>query len=319
MKKLNLILFIVSFILIPIGLMFRIEQWPYGSLFFTLGLLGLFIYYTVKTIKDFLTKRNDKLNIVLQIFIVLMSLTLFTRYLYHRLGDYPGLLIVPLFIFISVIYLTKRKLRDYKLSMISILYLILSIPLFGLEFHKSPRQYIPKEWYNKYDVSSGVQVSLPYEFRYYETEQLSINAFELRNNGRYFEAIIVYKEARKLEPRNPILLFDLSETYARINDLVTAIALLDTAILVDDTYAGFYNNRGLLYYKLKENDKATIDYKKAIQIDSTQYIFYANLALVYYYDGLYEESCESIKKAVKLGFNVNDNKELKLMRDKYCE
>jgi len=318
MKMIKNIVFVITTLLIPIGFIFRLFDIPGGSFFMALGFFGFFVYYTIKTIKNF-KSEIPRTIFLLQIMIVLMSFSLFTRYLYHIFGDYPSLIIVPLFIFTSLIYLIKEKAKVAKLTTVSLLYILLTIPLFGLDFHKSPRHYIPKSLYDRYGDTQGVTVTLPYSFRYSETEQLSIKAFDLRNKRQYFEAILIYKQARNIEPENPRLLFDLSETYARINDLETAITLLDTAIMIDNKYAGFYNNRGLLYYKLKENDKAILDYQKAIELDSTQFTFYSNLALVYYHEDLFDISCQQLEKAESLGLNINDYKELKRIKKRHCE
>lgn len=318
MKMIKNIVFVITTLLIPIGIVFRLFDIPGGNIFLAMGFFGFFIYYLIKIVKD-LKRTIPKTIFALHIMTVLMSFSLFTRYLYHIFGDYPSLIIVPLFVFASLIYLFMEKEKQVKLTAVSIIYLLLTIPLFGFNFHKSPRQYIPKSWYDRYGDTKGVPVTLPYNFKYSETEQLSIKAFDLRKNKQYFESISIYKQARDLEPKNPKLLFDLSETYARINDLETAIALLDTAIMVDNTYSGFYNNRGLLYYKLKENKKAISDYQKAIELDSTQSTFYSNLAMVYYYEDLFDMSCQQIEKAESLGLNIDNYKELKRIKKRYCE
>jgi tetratricopeptide (TPR) repeat protein len=319
MKIIIKILFYIAIGLIPIGIIIRLHHWPEGTIIFILGLLVLLIFFIVQTIKDLILKRNKKINIILQFFIILMSVIIFSKYLYFSFGDYPGLLIIPLFIIMSLIYLFKGKTRCSKLTVASITYLILTFSFFGIDFDGEPRQYIPKDWYNKLDVSSIVYVILPYEFKYYETEQLNIKAFELRKTKHYYEAKIVYEEARKLEPKNLRLLFDLSDIYAKINNLEKAITLLDSAIMIDSSFAGFYNNRGLLFYKLKENDKAISDYLKAIHLDSTQSIFHANLALVYYQNNLNDKSCKSIKKAKSLGFDIMKSKELIRIKKKICK
>ena len=318
MEKVKINLFYFSVGLVPIGLFFRTQDWVGGNSFFTLGILGLFIFYIAKTIKNFVKKRNDKLNMALQILIVFMSVTFFTKYLYHRFGDYPSLLIVPLFIIISLLYLFLEKSKDIKLTITSILYLLMSIPLFGFDFHKSPRQYIPQEWYNRFTVSSEVPYTLPYEFESKETEELSIKANDLRNSKHYYEAIQVYRQAIKIEPKNPRLFFDISDCYARNNNLESGITALDTAILIDCTNAGFYNNRGLIYYKLNENNKAIMDYQKAIQLDSTQSAFFANIALVYYFEKKFNNACASIQRAERLGFDFTNQAELKRIKMKSC-
>ena len=128
----------------------------------------------------------------------------------------------------------------------------------------------------------------------------------------------ILHEAHSIEPENPWLFFDLSEVYSRTNHLETAIALLDEAIKLDSTIAAFYNNRGLLHYKLKENDQAIADYMKAVQLAPAQPSLYANLALVYYHENRFELACEALENAEKLGFNVKTNKYLRIFKKRFC-
>lgn len=319
MKKNSVIFFYIIIGIFPMAMLLRIKEGPFESLLFALGFLGLLMYFSARTVKDLLLKRNNRFNILLQIFMVLMSVILFSKYLYHSFGDYPGLLIIPLFVTTSVMYLIKGKATDGKLTISVVTYLILLIPLFGLDFYGAPRQYIPQDWYDEYEEDKQVEVVMPYTYQFKETEELSIRAFELKKSNYLDSAILIYRQALKLEPRNPKLLFDMSDCYAEMNDLEMAIAILDTAILIDSSYIGFYNNRGLYHFKLKENDKAIVDFKKAILIDSTQYVSYTNIALAYYNKRMFEESCEAIKKAEKLGIEIDNFKELKRIKNKKCK
>jgi hypothetical protein len=317
MKILKKLLFVIALLATPIGVLLKMNLLS-GGLIVTLGLFGMFLYFTAKTIKDCMKKRNDISNIVFQICIVLTSVILFSKYQFFYFGDYPGLLIIPWFIFEVLRYFIKGKHKDIKLTSVSIIYLILVIPLFCFDFWKSPRRYIPQEWVNRFDVEGRVGIDLPYEYKYIETEQLSQKAYQLEKKGLYDEAINVYYEAYKIEPENPLLLFSLSEVYSVINQLETAIALLNAVIELDSTNAAFYNNRGLLHYKLKENEQAITDYTKAVQLDSTQSSFHANLALVYYHENKFELACQSIEYAEQLGFNVKASKYFRILKKRYC-
>ncbi len=318
MKKFISFLFYSTIVLFPIGILFKIQNIPGGNIAMTLGLLGILIYFIAKIIKDIIKKRIHWLNFSLQIIIVLMSLVLFSKYMYHNFADYPGLIIIPVFIIGSFLYFIKNKTKYTKLSVTTITYLLLTIPLFGIEFYNSPIHYIPKHWYTRYDDVISAPVSLPYSFKYQETEELSIKAFDLNKSKQYLEAITVYEEALLLEPENPILLFGLSESYTMINDLEKAIEILDKTILIDSTFPTFYNNRGLLYYKLGEFNNATKDFNKAIEVDSTNYMPFANLAFVYYHQSNFEESCKCIKKAEQLGLDIEDSNELKRIKKEIC-
>jgi len=323
MKKLKWILLLILFAMTIVGLIFRIHYWSGGEVLLTFGLFGTFIYFSTKTIKDIANKKNHRLNLLLKILIILMSLILFSKYLHHRFADYPGVFIIPFFVIVSLLYLFRAKYKEIKLSVTSVLFLILTIPLFGIDFpipfDKTPRNYIPNEWYNRFDVEEGETIKLPYEFEYKKTEQLSSKAFTQLNSDQYYDALLNFKKAIKLEPNNPTLLFGMSGCYASVNDLETAIEFLNKAIEIDDKNPAFYNNRGLIYYKLKNNEKAITDYKNAINLDSTNSIYYANLALVYYYEDSTDKACQMIKNAERLGFEINDKDILMTIKKRNCK
>ncbi|MBR8538353.1 tetratricopeptide repeat protein [Carboxylicivirga sediminis] len=309
MKSKRNLVFLISSILIPTGILLRVSGLNFGALSLVLGFLGFLIVFIIELITA--RKRNrTSIEIVMYVLIVLMSVSLFTRYLYYIFGDYPSLIIVPLFIVATLLYLATQKHKDPKLVSISLLYLVLTIPLFGLDFHKSPRQLFPQSWYNRLGDVDNINVTLPYQFQLQTAKELYNNASNAREHKDYFQAIIFYQKARNLEPYNPTILFDLAETYVRINELETGVALLDTAIMIDSTYAGFYNNRGLYYYKLNDYDKAISDYLKAIEIDSVGPTSYANLALVYYYKDMHNEARKALKQAESKGLIIKQSKEI---------
>jgi len=312
------ILFILTILLIPIGILLRLYDIIGGSILLTLGFLGLLIFYIKKTISGFQNKISKKI-IVLNIFLVLMSFCLFTKYLHHIFGDYPTLIILPIFIISAIVYLIIEREKQTKLTIVTLLYLILTIPLFGFEFNESPRHYIPQSWYDRYGEPKSYFKSIPFEFELPETKKLNDKGNNLKNQQLYSDAIKVYEEGRKLEPKNLSLLFELSEAHAKINELETAIALLDTAISINPNFPEFYNNRGLLYYKIKKHNEAIEDYKLGIKLDSTQYSFYANLAMVYYYQDSFDIACAKIKKAESLGLEITDFKLLREIKEVHCE
>lgn len=311
-------LFILAILIIPIGITLRLFDIVGGNILLTFGFLGLFIFCLKRTINAFQTRISTKI-IVLNILLALMSFCLFTKYLYHIFGDYPTLVILPLFIITSLIYLFTEQEKQTKLTVVTLLYLLLTIPLFGFEFNNSPMHYIPQSWYNRYGEPDTYITDLPFEFEYSRTEKLSTEALDLKKYELFDEAIEQYEEAKKIEPKNLHVLFNLSELYARSNELEIALTLLDTAISINDKRPEFYNNRGLIYYKLDENEKAIIDFKKGIELDSTITSFYANLATVYNNEKSYDIACEHIEKAISLGLNIKNYKHLKKIRAKRCE
>jgi tetratricopeptide (TPR) repeat protein len=296
MKIIKFLIFSVPIILALIGLICRILYLDWSNAFLFFGLFLISVYYTIKIINDII-KKSSLLIITQQASLILLSFVLISKYLDLKIADYPAFVIVPLFICCSVLSIKENGLSDKNIVITTIVYLLYLIPILGLNIGNSPRELIPSEWYNRYNVGEGVKVKIPYGFKYKETEELSKRAFDLRKSNNYYPAIAFYQNALKLEPKNPRLYFDQAECYARINELEIAICKLDTAISIDSTWAGFFNNRGLLYYKLGKPQKAINDYQKALSVDSTQLSIYANLALAFYDIKDIENSFEAIKKA----------------------
>ena len=162
---------------------------------------------------------------------------------------------------------------------------------------------------HKYKPPTSVTIKLPYTFKTEKAEQLSIMAFNLRKAKNYEEAINMYRQAIKVEPENPKLFFDLSECYTSTDRPEQAILLLDTAIILDKSCAAFYNNRGLIYWRLYKDQNAINDYKKAIQLDSTNWVFYSNIAMAYYSDKKIPEACKAFQMAKYLGLDMTNLKE----------
>jgi tetratricopeptide (TPR) repeat protein len=189
------------------------------------------------------------------------------------------------------------------------------IPLFAFTFTDSLGRYVPEWWFKRYSVDEGVTIKLPYGFKMEKTEKLSIQAFDLRDSGRYEEAITVYKKALELEPQNPKLYFDISECYALSNNLESAIASLEKAIEIDSSFAPFYNNRGLLYSQLGKNQQAVDDHKLAVKFDSTEGVYYGNLALALYDLKLTSGACENIRKAEALRLDISGSQKLKVIKN----
>jgi tetratricopeptide (TPR) repeat protein len=248
-----------------------------------------------------------------------MSVILFTRNLYWTFGDYPTLIVVPSFIICAVWYFLKSKKKELGLTVPTLFYALLCIPLFAFDFHGSPRKYFPDDWNDRLGEVTYEFVELPYEFRLPRVEALNDSAFSLKNIGRQEDAIQLYREAIELEPDNPKLYFGLSQSLARNNELESAIKALNMAIENDDTFSVFYSNRGLYYYKLKQAANAISDLETAIQLDSTTYWPYANLALVYAQINELEKACAFITLAEEKGMAINSEPEIKRIDEGYCK
>ena len=142
------ILYWFTFALLPISIIFQTLNWPGGAISMVLGLFGISIYYLLKSIRDFVKKNFTLLSISLHILIIFMSVIIFTKYLHWPFGDVPGVIIVPIFFVISVLYLSKAIYKsplNWKLLILVSLYVISIIPML-ISFKNGPRKLIINEW-----------------------------------------------------------------------------------------------------------------------------------------------------------------------------
>lgn len=312
-------LYYFCLLLLPIGIFLRYQDVPGGNTFYALGTLGILIYYIASLIKDILRKRGNKYLFILKLLLILTAIVLFSKYLYHFFGDFIGLIIIPLFVFYTFFYFIKNKLILSKELFASILFFLLIIPLFFFSFYKSPRKFIPQDWYNAYNTESDIAIELPYSFETKQVEELH-NSTKFYKQFKNFEEVTkIYTKALELEPKNPRIYFELSESQVKENKWEQAILSITKAIELDSSFYGFYNNRGLIYYKLKQNELAKNDFLKAIKLNEKFGIPYANLGLTYYYLNQKDLACQSFEKAEELGVKIYNFEEIKDIKERSCE
>ena len=111
----------------------------YTAFFFLFGYICLSLLYLTKTIGDCIKKDIQPLNIALQILCIPMSIVLFFKYYPLPSLDYFSLFVVPFFIITSAIYLAKDRKRYIELTLTVIVYLYLSLPLFGIMYREKER------------------------------------------------------------------------------------------------------------------------------------------------------------------------------------
>jgi len=315
-KLLFRITYYSTLLCIPAGVVLSNFRWWWFLPLFV-GFAGMVIFFTVTLVRDIMLRRSTKFSVIPNLLLILMSVILFGKYIHVPFTDYPGLIIMPVFIVYSLFYLFAFKERNRRVSISIAVYLLVAIPVFGVDILDPPRQYFPTDWYRELP-SKGVSMEPRGNFLYQETAILNDQALEYYEYGNYYEASKKLHAALKLEPQNPWLLFDLSNVYAKLNDISAAIAWLDTAISIDSTQPEFYNNRGLYLYHLDMYDRAIQDYLTAIGLDSTESLYYGNLALAYHMKDMYKEMCEILKVVERLEDGRLKERELRVIQRYHC-
>jgi len=96
-----------------------------------------------------------------------------------------------------------------------------------------------------------------------------------------------FKEAKNIEPKNPLIYFYLGNSYYQLNDFDNAILTYTTGLNYTDEKGKFFYNLGNCYY-LKENyGFSTEMYSKAVFSDPALVDSYLNSGNAYYKSGNY--------------------------------
>ena len=78
--------------------------------------------------------------------------------------------------------------------------------------------------------------------------------------------------------KNPEELYQNAQELAAMQDSAAAIAKLEELVSLDSAYDKAYNDLGVLYHRLKDNDRALMNYKRAVELDPYNRTFQKNLA-----------------------------------------
>ena len=301
----------ISVLLVIIGLTFKSFNLNGGAILPTIGFFGIFIYYLIKSIKDYAINRYTKLKLLLQVVIILMSYVLFTEYIGFIINSFIVTSIVLLFIITTAFYWIKENLKELHLTTIVILFYILSIPLlsFGLiEIKYSSNFHVLN---NYYDTSTKNDDKVQFSYIYKGTKILCDDGYKYFKLKNYYKSIHCYETALEMEPNNPMILYYLAVMNIKVKDYRCSIDLLNKSINHFNSYASFYNMRGIAYLKLNMINEAIEDFNHAININSDGANYHANLAMAYFLQGTNKLACKRVKIAIKHGYDINTNKKLR--------
>ena len=78
--------------------------------------------------------------------------------------------------------------------------------------------------------------------------------------------------------KNPEELYQRAQELAAMQDLEAAVAKLEELVAIDSAYDKAYNDLGVLYHRLKDIDRALLNYKRAVELDPYNRTFQKNLA-----------------------------------------
>lgn len=124
----------------------------------------------------------------------------------------------------------------------------------------------------------------------------------------FTEAIRVYKDLLKEDPRNAQLLNKIGVAYQETLNLRDAEKYYKKAAKADKTFASPLNNIGTVEYEKKHYGKSIKFYNKALKVRTDMATIYSNLGYAYFEDKKYPDAILSFRQALLLDPTVFETK-----------
>jgi len=124
----------------------------------------------------------------------------------------------------------------------------------------------------------------------------------------FTEAIRVYKDLLKEDPRNAQLLNKIGVAYQQTLNLRDAEKYYKNAAKADKTFASPLNNIGTVEYERKHYGKSIKFYNRALKVRTDMATIYSNLGYAYFEDKKYPDAILSFRQALLLDPTVFENK-----------
>jgi len=136
-----------------------------------------------------------------------------------------------------------------------------------------------------------------------------LRADVLMARKEYAEAVPIYQNLIRQEPRNAVLLNKLGIAYHQQAMLGQAKRYYQRAAKADPTNANAVNNIGTVYYQRRKYRKAIHFYEKALAIRQDIPAIYSNLGYAYFGQKHYEEAMAAFHRALELDPSVFERSE----------
>jgi tetratricopeptide (TPR) repeat protein len=123
--------------------------------------------------------------------------------------------------------------------------------------------------------------------------------------GEYEKAISDYTQALIIFPYYVEVYYNRGDAYFLRGEYGKAISDYTQVLRIDSRDFKAYLKRGNTYIMNEEYDKALFNFHQALRIHPNDPGAYHNRAVAYFKKGDYDKAWEDVKKAKRLGFNIN--------------
>jgi tetratricopeptide (TPR) repeat protein len=176
---------------------------------------------------------------------------------------------------------------------------------------KYPNSYRAHMCLGSYYVENGkYELALTHLNRSLEINPMYENSLELRGVTynylkQYALALVDLEKCKGMDPNNSDLCVHISISLDALDRPTEALTYLNQAIELNPDNTKALSNRGALYFnKLKDYQRALIDFNSAIEVDANFGMAYFNRANCYLVLGDKVKAKENANKAIQLGIKV---------------
>ncbi len=129
---------------------------------------------------------------------------------------------------------------------------------------------------------------------------LNESGIVLTEANRPADAVLLFQRALLLEPKNPLLWFNIGIAFHRSGDYEAAIQSFERCRAYDDDNADAWASQALVLYELERFDEAEHLFEGALEREPRASRTWNNYGVLHFNEGRYEEARENFEKAVTM-------------------
>ena len=159
--------------------------------------------------------------------------------------------------------------------------------------HELETGEMPADYYHFYSVFNRNGLALVRHFQGRHEE-----AIELCKEG--FEELEEHLSEEQHRLHRSVLLYNIGQVYEAMSRYSEAADYYTAAMEMDPNYSEYYNDRGNIYLKSGELEKARLDYLKAIELSPPYHEVWANLGQCYRRMGRHSDAVGAYTRSIDL-------------------
>jgi len=131
-----------------------------------------------------------------------------------------------------------------------------------------------------------------------KVEKLLSEVEQLKDDGKFEDALSVLNKANKISPDNPLVFLSYAVTYDMMDQLESSTVYFFKALRLEPENPKILTHYGITLCKIGKYEEATSAFKKALLTDPDHFFAKWNLGITYRSIGLYEDAVKLMKECI---------------------